>query len=202
MKRIAQRVSFPAAIAIILLTASAIANYSRDKELIGPLTKERIFEAVPDWKQEAAAYRPDLEAIDKIRSISRPVLLRVFVATWCPDCKVHVSAFFRIMEMADNHFITTEYIGVSRNKKEPAGLIQENMVERVPTFIVFIDGVEMGRIVEHPSSKLEADLAEILINANKIVTDVDLLSYMDYFRTNPHSDLPINCKLCHVPDRR
>lgn len=41
-------------------------------------------------------------------------------------------------------------------------MIQDQHIERVPTFIVYADGRELGRIVETPEGSLEEHLVKIL----------------------------------------
>jgi hypothetical protein len=40
-------------------------------------------------------------------------------------------------------------------------------IERVPTFIIMNEGIEIGRIIETPEETLEADLLKILQNLFK-----------------------------------
>ena len=159
-KKASRRIWLAAATGMVIL-AAALAQV-KEVELVGSLTKDKILEAMPEWKQQMATYAPKLDVVDKLRSLPQPVHIRVFLATWCPDCKKHVSAFFRVMEMVDNPSISVELIGVSKDKKEPSQPIQENRVERVPTFIVVMNGDEKGRIIEIPVKSVEQDLVDIL----------------------------------------
>ena len=192
------RVWLAAVIGSVILAAA----WTEVKEvvLIGPQTKEKILQAVPEWKQQMAVYAPKLDVVDKLHSLPQPVHIRVFLATWCPDCKKHVSAFFRVMEMVDNPSISVELIGVSKDKKEPAALVQENHIERVPTFIVVMNGEEKGRVIEIPRVSIEEDLAAIILEALNEQPSLEL--DLEYFRTHPHADLPVDCTKCHLPTRR
>ncbi len=189
---------------LLLASVSALAVFAAgpaglmEVVLVGPLTKEKILEAVPEWKQQMAAYSPKLDVVDKLHSLPQPVHLRVFLATWCPDCRLHVSAFFRLLEMVDNPSISLELIGVSKDKKEPADAVRDNNIERVPTFIVIMNGEEVGRIIETPRTSIEEDLLDIIqLGGNDSAYDVYL--DFDFFRSNPHSDLDVDCTRCHLP---
>jgi hypothetical protein len=50
------------------------------------------------------------------------------------------------------------------SKKQASGLdITAYDIERVPTFIIYKEGKEIGRIIETPVQSLEADLQKILL---------------------------------------
>ena len=187
---------FVAVIGLMLLAAAPLPPQGKEVVLVGPLTKDKIFLALPEWKQQMGAYAPKLEVIDKLHSLPQPVHIRVFMATWCPDCKKHITAFFRVMEMAENPSISLELIGVSKDKKEPAAPIQENHIERVPTFIIIMNGEEKGRVIETPRLSLEEDLAAIILEASNEQPGLEF--DMNFFRSNPHSDLSVDCTRCHL----
>lgn len=131
-------------------------------DLVGPISKEDILENFPAWKEKAASYFPQQEIIEKLKSINYTIKIEIFLGTWCPDSKEHVSAYFKIMELTDNPLITTSYIGISKEKEARQPYIQGKNIIKVPTFIVYIDHEEKGRIIEHPSQSLEEDLLDII----------------------------------------
>ena len=92
------------------------AAVSAQTEMLGPLTKESILKGVPDWEAVAAAYNPKPEIIQKLKTIDQPIQIEVFLGTWCPDSKAHVSAYFKILEMTENPLIQTSYIGIPKEK--------------------------------------------------------------------------------------
>jgi thiol-disulfide isomerase/thioredoxin len=130
--------------------------------MLGPLTKGEILKNFPDWEAVAALYLPQPEAIDQLKAIAYEVRIDVYLGTWCPDSKKHVSEFFKVLEMVDNPLLAASYIGVPRNKEARQPYIEGKDIIRIPTFIVFIDGVERGRIIETPEKSVEEDLVAIL----------------------------------------
>jgi len=170
-----------------------------DVVLVGPVSKEKILEALPDWARLAKAYEPNIRAVDAIHYFSKPTRIRVFFASWNPDGKAVAAAFLRTMEMADNSVVAVEWIGVSKDMKQPAEALRSGAVDKVPTFIIFVEGVEKGRVIGAPQFAIEEDIAALLLDmpVSASADDYDL----DYFRRTPHSHLPINCSPCHVPVR-
>jgi hypothetical protein len=131
-------------------------------ELLGDITKEEILLNLPDWGEVVASYTPDEEALEKLGAISHPVEIEVVLGTWCPDSKRHVSEYFKVLDMLDNPHFSSAYIGIPRNKEARSPYIEGKDIQRVPTFIVRVDGKEIGRIIEIPKKSIEQDLLEIL----------------------------------------
>ena len=53
-------------------------------------------------------------------------------------------------------------IGLTSKKDEPKNRAKKLKVINTPTFIVFKNNIEIGRIIERPSMSLEKDLSNIL----------------------------------------
>jgi len=131
-------------------------------ELLGPLSKEEILENFPAWQVEVASYVPDQEVIEKLQSIPSEIKIEIFLGTWCPDTKRNVSAYFKIMDMVDNPFIMTSYIGIPREDDSRKPFIEGKNIIKVPTFIILINDEEKGRIIENPTKSVEEDLLDII----------------------------------------
>ena len=67
---------------------------------------------------------------------------------------------------------------MDRQKKEPSAPVTNNNILYVPTFIVYREGREVGRIVEESPHGIEKDLLALLTGEAKglITTRGDLLS--------------------------
>lgn len=134
------------------------------EDLLGDLTREEILSALPEWQAVTAAYEPDPEAVALLKAVSRPVEIKVYLGTWCPDSKSHVSEFFRVLDEAGNPLLNASYIGIPRDRALRAEYYRDRDIVRLPTFLVFVDGAEKGRIIEVPTVSVESDLADILQN--------------------------------------
>lgn len=103
-------------------------------------------------------YQPDEDVIARVRAAQPQA--RVVVATryTCPDCARNVPRMTRIAE----HLPGWSW-EIVQTDQEP-GRMEALRVVRVPTFIVYGEnGVEIGRIVENPSSgSLAKDLLAIV----------------------------------------
>ena len=126
--------------------------------LISPetLAKEAWFdESLKDYKIDEATLAP-------LKAVTTPTEIVVIIGTWCPDCHRETPRFIKIIDTINNPNITVKYIGIDRTKTDPDGLAKAYEFTRIPTFIVYQDGKEIGRIIEKPAVSLEQDLVAIL----------------------------------------
>ena len=85
--------------------------------------------------------------------------------SWCHDSKVQVPRFMKVLSEAGYDDRDLIIIGVNTNKSALVMNIENLDIERVPTFIVYQNGEELGRIIETPSKTLEKDLWKIVRKA-------------------------------------
>lgn len=133
--------------------------------IVGETTREQI-EAAPEWATAEVESRPDPEASKALASVPPGAEVTVFLGTWCGDSRREVPRFWKALDLAkgagtDMPF-TIHYIGVDRQKKEPAAPVTDNDIRYVPTFLVHREGREVGRIVEESPHGIEKDLLALL----------------------------------------
>ncbi len=131
--------------------------------MLGPVQREDILKHSPEWQTVLASYNPKPEPIEKLRALTREVTVEVYFGSWCPDSRNRVSEYFKILDVADCPLIQTRYVGIPEDKAKRPHYFQGRSVDRLPTFIVFVDGKEKGRIVETPRKSVEEDLLDILV---------------------------------------
>ncbi len=147
---------------LLLIFVLMLLSVSQNSDLVGSLTEETILENYPDWQEIKASYFPQSESLERLKSVNFMVNIEVILGTWCSDSKQHVSAYFKLMEMADNSMIQTTYTGIPKEKEAREPYIRGKDIVRIPTFIVTIGGEERGRIIEHPEKSIEEDLIDII----------------------------------------
>ena len=131
-------------------------------DLVGEVALPEILARKPGYTRMAAEYQPDRRAIEAIHNISSPVEILVFFGTWCGTCSRRLPLFLKTLEDADNPNLHVRYIAIDENYKEPADLIRSHKVHITPTFIVLVNGTEIGRIDKKPRVTFEDDLAAVL----------------------------------------
>lgn len=103
-------------------------------------------------------YRPDKKVVRQLTGAIGDFEIVIVLGTWCHDSKEQVPRFFRILDESGFMMEGLKMICVDRDKEVPGEDISDLNIERVPTFIVYHNGKESGRIVETPTESLEEDL--------------------------------------------
>ncbi len=148
------------------LTFAAAAPAEQEKEeslVVGPCTREQIEAAVPTWVQAEVEAQPDAEAARALAAVEPGAEVTVFLGTWCGDSRRELPRLWRALdEIGGAVPFQIRYVGVDREKKEPAAALAESGVHYLPTFIVYRGGREAGRIVETAPHGVERDLLDLL----------------------------------------
>jgi thiol-disulfide isomerase/thioredoxin len=145
-----------------LLFVLAIPATAQDEYLSGPVTEAQIRE-VKIFDLYAERYKPDPETISKLNAVEDSILVDVFMGMWCHDSKREIPAFFKVMHSIDNPLITANYTALEYKKRGPKEIIKANNIKRTPTFIIYKNGKEVGRIIEEVKISVESDLYEIIL---------------------------------------
>jgi thiol-disulfide isomerase/thioredoxin len=109
-----------------------------------------------------AQYNTDKNVIGELKPLINNYTIKGFMGTWCGDSKRGVPRFYKILEETGFDQSYFELVTVGRNKKTPDNLQEGFDLIRVPTFIFFKNGKEVGRFVERPRETLEKDMLKIL----------------------------------------
>ena len=106
-------------------------------------------------------FNPD--AIEKLKNIDKsPFNITIVIGSWCPDSRREVPRFMRVLNAGEFSVDRVKLIGVDREKNSPVENFGSLNIERVPTFIIYKNNIEAGRIIETPTTSLEQDLVNIL----------------------------------------
>jgi hypothetical protein len=165
----------------------------------GPLTRDEILKARPDWAAVMDAYRPRPDVLDRIRTFVKPLAVEIFFGLDSADSRDLVARFLRLHESLDAGLVTAKYIAVSPDLKSPLADIQARIVESVPTLLVRVDDYELGRIIGAPQGSLEEGIEAILM----AYVDPAYIDFNDResLRGTKHNTLPIPCTPCHLAGR-
>jgi len=107
-------------------------------------------------------YVPDETIIKKLSKQKNGVNIAIVMGSWCHDSKEQVPRFIKILDGMKFKDSRLNIICVDRNKQGGDVDVSAMDIQRVPTFILFKNDREIGRIVETPNSTLEKDLLLIL----------------------------------------
>lgn len=100
--------------------------------------------------------------MEDLKTLLDGVNIKIFMGTWCSDSQREVPRFYKILDALEFPYQNSEWIAVNREKNTPDQFEEGLNILRVPTFIFYKYGQELGRIVEYPIKSLEADMLKIL----------------------------------------
>ena len=147
-------------------TPKNLATKNENGNLVGIATK-KDFQQEPygsDWFNDFYSYyETDKGTVEKLKPYLKDIKIKGFMGTWCGDSKREIPNFYKILDEAEFDYKKLELVTVNRQKKAN-GLEEGFNVIRVPTFIFYKDGKEIGRFVEHAldDSSVEEDFLKIL----------------------------------------
>jgi thiol-disulfide isomerase/thioredoxin len=108
-------------------------------------------------------YQINTDAINKLLDINKDNLkIKIVMGTWCPDSRREVPRFMRVLSIWQFPVAMVTFIGVDDAKLSPVGEYDSLDIQRVPTFIIYKNNIEVGRIIENPITSLEQDMVNIL----------------------------------------
>lgn len=107
-------------------------------------------------------YTLDMNVIRQLKKLRKEVEIVVVFATWCHDTQIQLPRFISILDEAGFAEDRIRFYGVDTRKMAPGTDMSRLEITRVPTFVFYKNGREIGRIVEKPSTTLEKDILMIL----------------------------------------
>ena len=124
--------------------------------------RDKVLSAGPGWKENYDNCKPDPAQIEALKSRLGDVRIDIYLGLWCPDSRNNVPPFVKIIE-ATGLSVPVRFFAVQRKPGKEVRYYSDRFdVEKVPTFIFYRDGREIGRIVENPKAGLLEDTIKIL----------------------------------------
>jgi len=117
------------------------------------------------FKSEYDEYYPDKAVIDEIKeNINKIKDFKIIVVfgVWCSDSQREVPRFFKLLDDIGIPEDEVTIYAVNRKKEGGDVDLSKYKIDYVPTFIIYVNGKEKGRIVESPEETLEKDLLNIV----------------------------------------
>lgn len=141
-------------------------NATKDKSgnLVGLANKEMFLQTpYKGWfDRNYNNYKPNENVIAEIKKHINDYTIKGFMGTWCGDSKRETPKFYKILELTGFNNNNFDLATVNRSKRTPDNLQQGLNIIKVPTFIFYKDGKEVGRFVEYPRESIEKDVLKIV----------------------------------------
>jgi thiol-disulfide isomerase/thioredoxin len=152
------------------ITPSAVNFSDQTTWILGYFTPDRLtHEPYSTWYLNGFDdYQVNSESVNKLMDVKKDGLsIKVVMGTWCPDSRREVPRFMRVLDIWKFPVGSVTFIGVDDAKKSPVGEYEGLNILRVPTFIIYKNNIEAGRIIENPATSLEQDMVNILSRNEK-----------------------------------
>ncbi len=114
------------------------------------------------FRSQYDVYKPAELYTSKLEEKIDDCEITIVLGTWCSDSQREVPRFFKVLNEAGYNDKRVKVIAVDKKKQAIVVDISDMNIERVPTFIIYKDDKEVGRIVETPKRSLERDLWKII----------------------------------------
>jgi len=107
------------------------------------------------------SYQVESANLKNIHTREISIKMVIYLATWCPDTRRELP---RMKKIIDNLNLNWEVVLIGLNRKKSMSNEKRpgNKITHVPTFVLYANGIEIGRIVEQPKTRLEIDLNNFL----------------------------------------
>ncbi len=143
----------------------AVDSISGQRDLIGPVERAAFRDS--SWFQDNyTLYNPTEELTHRIDSLASGDSVCAVFGSWCSDSHMWVPMFLSIMDST----VLAHKIGFIAVPESPGWREQLTPglgIKRVPTFIFYHDGKEIGRIVEEPKGDIGENIVDILKDGAK-----------------------------------
>ncbi|HLG39395.1 MAG TPA: hypothetical protein VI461_06990 [Chitinophagaceae bacterium] len=155
----------------IVLSCSAVGQTATEtpKILYGLCSKDSLMaDPFGKWFNPGYdSYQPALALVAGFKKYDyKNISIKVFFGTWCGDSRREVPRFLKLLSAISFPEKKLELIAVggrdSLVKQSPQHEEAGHGIFRVPTFIVYKNGIEINRINEFPVFSLEKDMLDIL----------------------------------------
>jgi tetratricopeptide (TPR) repeat protein len=158
-------------ILFISLSATAQTSADRPRTIFGQCNKDSLMNPPFDqwFKTGYDSYQPASATTAALKNQNfKDISVQVFFGTWCGDSKREVPHFLKLLNEISFPENKTTLIAVGNSdsllKQSPQHQEDGKGIFRVPTIIVYKNGVEVNRINEFPVNSLEKDFLQILTN--------------------------------------
>jgi thiol-disulfide isomerase/thioredoxin len=128
----------------------------------GEIERDAILENEERWEQRYDETDLDGDVAEALSEVEPGARVEVYLGVWCGDSMREVPRFWRALDAAGDVPFDVKHVGLDETFSAGDVSLEEFNIEAVPTFIVYRDGEEVGRIVEDAPENIETHLLALL----------------------------------------
>ena len=138
----------------------------KEKIFLGHTTSKLLDNAkiFPWYYYGKRAYHPNDSLVQYLKPLTDSLGVMIVAGTWCGDTQIELPKMMRLLQKLEINDSLVAIQLVDRKKQNRFFITKPMHVKAIPCFIFYKQGKEIGRIIEHPSVSIEADLLLILKN--------------------------------------
>jgi len=146
----------------LTLLVSCKAQQTSEEKWVGK-TQVTTLEEEFDWfSNNYNSYTPDSSTIQALKPKINAYTYYVFGGAWCGDTKRLLPKFFKTLNQSNVESGKVQLYLLDHQKHSPDKEERKYKVVNIPTFILYKDGKEIGRIVEEEKESIEKDLLKLM----------------------------------------
>jgi len=139
---------------LILNSCKSIGN--QQELIVGAISSSQLEANYPLFDKNHQSFVINESEQVQIQQWPSNVRIDAYFGTWCHDSQREVPRLLKLLEYNDS--IDSRLISLDYQKSDPQGKAVMNKVKFTPTFIVYLNNNEIGRIIERPKVSLVADV--------------------------------------------
>ncbi|AZQ85579.1 thioredoxin family protein [Colwellia sp. Arc7-635] len=149
-------------LSFILVASSACAASHEEKNTmaLGEISQQQLVTNYRAFQDGYQKFQLSKAEINQIKRWPDDLHIDVYFGSWCHDSEREVPRFLKMM--AENSTLSNRLIGLNYDKLEPGGSAKKHEISYTPTFVVYQNNREIGRIIERPNVSLTADISAML----------------------------------------
>lgn len=147
-------------IIVVMVSACAHSDSEPPSVAIGEISQQQLLSDYKYFQQSYRMSRLSEEEMIEIKRWPKNLHVDVYFGSWCHDSQREVPRFLKILN--EKMTMSSRLIGLDYDKSEPNGQAKNHDIKYTPTFIVYIDNKEIGRIIERPKISITADISAML----------------------------------------
>lgn len=150
-------------VAFLMVSFFSMAGSGDKEHLVGETQAKTVLSQYSAFQAEYQDYQPSEKELAQMAVLSGKELLVMF-GTWCHDSQREVPRLMKLLDKSQVELANITWLAVDTQKQDPQGIAKQNRLKYTPTFVLFDNGTETGRVIERPNGTLASALAKLSVN--------------------------------------
>lgn len=146
----------------ITLFACADSNDHVDEFALGEIQASQLLEQYDTFSDNYRNFKLSAGQASQIEQWPNNLKIDVYMGTWCHDSEREVPRLLKSLQNFQH--IDVNIIALDYDKNDPQGRAKRVDIRYTPTFIVYLTGQEIGRIIESPKQSFVDDITDMIVN--------------------------------------